>query len=134
MDNIISSLSLILGMFVAIYIKWLDEIKAANDIEFPTHRVDGGNEYNTVKRINKYYVLPLTIFSFVLTIVILPNWISIFSETIKTIADHPLNFKYYNIVSAIFLLIGLTSIVFTVHLGWSYYKLRIKTKKLNPKG
>lgn len=121
-------------MFVAIYLKWLDEIKIANKVSIPKHKEDGQKEFEIVKRINRYYVLPLTIFSAMLSLLILPEWVKIIIETCRVISQYSFDVKYYDIVSAIFLLIGAVSFVFTIHLLFSYYSLRVKTKQLNPHG
>lgn len=133
MDNILSALSLILGMFVAIFIKWLEEITKANEVEIPTYKEDGENEYKLVKKINWVNVFPLLMFSLILTLVIIPDWLKILFKSLEIIKEYSFNLKYYDIVSAIYLLIGVTSFSFTVYLSVCFIKLLFKTKKLNPK-
>jgi hypothetical protein len=132
LGNVLSALSIILGMYVAIYLKWEDKINQAIDLPSPTHKVDGLPEYTKVKQTLISYVLPLCLTSLVLTLIILPEWLKIFTDSISVISNHGFKLKYYDIVSSIFLLLGLIFLSFSIYLMSCFIQLWKKMNNLNP--
>lgn len=130
LSNTISSLSLILGIYVALLLKVYDKIKQAFDQPIEAHKSNNKNGYKLVKRIVLIYVTPLTIFSLILSVIIGIIWLQVVSYTFQNFS---LNADNYDIVLSIFILIGILSFVLTVYLITCLILLAIKLRRLNHK-
>jgi len=123
MEEILSASSIFLAFLGLIYNSWYPEINNATKVQKNTDfKEDNKKIALEVKNIIYYKALPITIFSLLLSLILLPE---IFEINLKTI------FKDYNAVELLFFVIVIFSIIFTIHLIIMNYFLIKNYLKLN---
>lgn len=134
MDDILSAASLLLAILAVLYGLWYPEISESLKIKPPTHRPDGKKDYDAVRAVLVNRSIPLTLASFLLSLVFLPDVIYILDYSFHHFYSMGVDaIKDYSSVSASFILVVLFSISLCIHMVQLTWNLWILQKNLNPK-
>ncbi len=131
MGDTISSVSLLLTIITVIFSLWYSEINNTINMELPSYKSDSGEHKSKVDEVLGLKALPLLVSSALLTLVITPKTVYIIFNSCKLLYfEGFLAFKYYDVVYAIFIIVWLFSLFFTVYIIYLIVKLRGVNSKI----
>lgn len=129
----LSSASLLLTVVTVLYSLWYSEIKNAKEIESRSDKRNNTPKINKVKETIKYKSGPISILSIILSVILLPDTISIILNSSRIYLENPLYiFEYYDSVSTTFCFIQFGLIAFSIQFVVDLIKLRKKKRELTP--
>jgi len=129
----LSSASLLLTVVTVLYSLWYSEIKNAKEIESRSDKRNNTPKIDKIKEVKKYKSRPLIILSIILSVILLPDTISIIINSARIYLENPLYiFENYDSVATTFCFIEFGLIAFSIRFIVDLIKLRNKEQELTP--
>lgn len=126
MDNILSALSIVIGIISAIFLQWFSEISNALEVKVVKNNA---KEIDFVEKILKFKVIPLLIVSFILSVLTIPIFFEGLKQTIRImIKESWWAPEFYDVVLALTLFVCSLIIILTIYLSFAVFKLNQKIK------
>lgn len=127
MDNILSALSIVIGIVSAIFLQWFSDISEALEVKVAK---SNAGEIDFVEKILKFKVIPLLIVSSVLSALTFPVLFKGLEQTLVILIKEswwaP---KQYDVVLAITFFVCILILVLTLYLSYAVLKLNRKIRK-----
>ena len=127
MDNILSALSIVIGVVSAVFLQWFSDISEALEVKVAKSKAV---EIDFVEKILKFKVIPLLIVSLVLSALTFPVLIKGLEQTLVILIKEswwaP---EQYDVVLAITFFVCILILVLTLYLSYAVFKLNRKIRK-----
>jgi hypothetical protein len=133
MSDILSAASLLLAILTTLFGFYYPEIKGILDAHVDTStKTNNRQTYDKAKIVWKTKVLPLLATSITLSVIFIPEFLTILLNTFKVILDKNMIFKKYDTVKASYCAVTIFMSVLTISIIVMSIKFHSKKKALNP--
>ena len=130
--DLLSAASLLLAGVGVVYGTWYPELSAALAKEIPEHKPDRGPTQKALNLALWRRALPLAVFSFVTTAILLPNAVSITTASARNYLSATRVARGYDASATLYVAVELSALLFGIHLvslAWRLWmRLRLSTK------
>jgi len=132
MSELLSSASILLAILFAIYSFIHLSINEIFSLHPKKHAIDNREKYKEYKLTLFTKLLPLVIFSLVLTLIFLPKFIQIVNDTGKFYRKFKITFENYDTSKAAFILVTIFLAIFCIYLIITLIRFCIKLRLYKP--
>jgi hypothetical protein len=132
MGDVLSSMSILLGLMSAIFFYVLPSIEKVLSIKPMTHRVDNRKDHEEAKKVLWSHLVPLAMMSFLLVLVFTPETVKIFKVTVNVLSSCDWKNSPFDTVAAVFVTVYLFLVIAFSFTLWLGYRLRLKLNELKP--
>ena len=130
--DLLSAASLLLAGIGVVYGTWYPELSAALAKEIPEHKPDRRPTQKALKIALWHRALPLAVFSFVTTVILLPNAVTITAASARNYLSATRVASGYDASATLYVAVELSALLFAMHLvslAWRLWmRLRQSTK------